>query len=215
MTARAVTIGLIDGPLDEDMPELIARHDFTEAHDGSPAARHARALAATMLFHAPAARFVNGVVFSGALATGQAVIAAALDRFLAEPVDILHCSFGFAQAEPTLAELFAEAAGRMAVVASAAARGALTVPARLNGIIAVQGDARCAPDQWSHLAIERAEFGAHANALGDPTVRGASAAAAHFSGLLAARMTTGLSRDAALDDLRSKAHWFGPERRLN
>lgn len=176
-------VALIDGPL----PACRHRHSFCEPHpaaDRSPAARHASQMAAAILRNAPGVTIDSHVVFPGHLNTSVATICEALEHAAQSDARIVHCSFGIARNPPELAHAVAavRAAGKW-LVASAPARGAPVYPAGCDGVIAVQGDARCGPAQWSRLDLPQARFGACPNGA-DPAIRGASVAAAHFTGLL-------------------------------
>ena len=189
-----IRIALIDGPLD--------------AKPDTPATRHAAAVAATILSEAPTARIESHPVFRDRLATSAADLARALE---AADADIVHCSLGLPRADATIAQTVAKliAKGRI-LVASAPARGAPVWPAALPGVISVQGDARCGPGQWSHLALPAATFGACPRSPRD--LAGASFAAAHITGILAAKALTDPAQAAAT--LRAQATFTGPERRL-
>ncbi|WP_027234614.1 S8/S53 family peptidase [Leisingera caerulea] len=185
---RAPLIALVDGPLAAETPGLAARMDLCELHPRaaeSPAALHASHMAAAIHTNAPGARFLGLSIFPGRLATSLATVAETLRLAAESEAEIVHCSFGHAEASPLLAEAVAAvlAAGKR-LVASAPARGASVYPAGCDGVLSVQGDARCAPGQWSRLDLPGARFGACPGGPGAP-VRGASLAAAHFTGLLA------------------------------
>ncbi|MFY0312169.1 hypothetical protein ACFMBG_19995 [Leisingera sp. D0M16] len=185
---RAPLIALIDGPLAEGTPGVCSRMDMCQLHPRaaeSPAALHASHMAAAIRANAPEARILGLSIFPGRLATSLAIVAEALCRAAASEAEIVHCSFGHGEASPLLAEAVAAvlAEGKL-LVASAPARGAPVYPAGCEGVLSVQGDARCAPGQWSLLDLPGARFGACPGGPGAP-VRGASLAAAHFTGLLA------------------------------
>lgn len=185
---RAPLIALIDGPLAADTPGFSARMDLCELHPRaaeSPAALHASHMAAAIRVNAPEARIFGLSIFPGRLSTSLATVAEALRRAAESEAEIVHCSFGHGEASPAMAEAVAAvlAAGKR-LVASAPARGAPVYPAGFDGVLSVQGDARCAPGQWSLLDLPGARFGACPGGPGAP-VRGASLAAAHFTGLLA------------------------------
>ncbi|QAX32443.1 hypothetical protein [Leisingera sp. NJS204] len=190
----APLIALIDGPLAADTPGLAARTDFCELHPRaaeSPAAQHAGYMAAAIRANAPAVQVLNLTIFPGRLATSLATVAKVLHHAACSKAQIVHCSFGHASASPELVEAVAAVlqAGKL-LVASAPARGAPVYPAACIGVHSVQGDARCAPGQWSQLDLPGARYGACPGGPGIP-VRGASLAAAHFTGLLARAGTGG------------------------
>ena len=100
------------------------------------------------------------------------------------------------------------------LIASAPARGGPVYPAAYDQVIAVTGDARCAPGEVSDLFGVQADFGTYG---GDPSgVRaGASIAAAHFTGLAAAYLAghDTADADALKAHFRAQADYRGPERR--
>ncbi|KIC21891.1 hypothetical protein RA20_02590 [Leisingera sp. ANG-Vp] len=191
-------IALIDGPLAADTPGLSARTDACALHlraAESPAALHAAHMAAAIRANAPAARFLGISIFPGSLSTSLATAAEALYRAAESEAEIVHCSFGHTSASHLLTEAVTAvlAAGKL-LTASAPARGAPVYPAACEQVFSVQGDARCTPAQWSRLDLPGARFGACAGSPG-AAVRGASLAAAHFTGLLAhACMNGGVER---------------------
>ncbi|WP_428670616.1 hypothetical protein [Roseibium sp.] len=181
-----IRIGLIDGALPPDWPELSGQFWCCEP-DGLPLAQeHAIAMART--FEACAGQFalVNAVVFPGRLSASLDDVCTALDRLIQDPPDIVLCSFGIARSsvELSVATERLLQAGSL-VVASAPARGDPVYPAAFDGVVSVQGDARCMPGELSRLDLPQAMFGACPVAAGNAHIRGASAAAAHLAGLLA------------------------------
>ncbi|WP_346895809.1 hypothetical protein [uncultured Roseibium sp.] len=207
-----IRIGLVDGPLPETHPVLSEQARLCEA-DGSPAAaNHASAMADTIKAQAGEVHFINAVVFPGRLATSAGTVCAALDWLAENPPEIVLCSFGMAQ--PSI-ELTARAhvlmqAGSL-VVASAPACGEPVYPAAIDGVVSVQGDARCLPGELSRLDLPQATYGACPAAICDPDIRGASVAAAHMAGLLA-RLWRGTADDT-LTALETAIRYHGRERR--
>ena len=207
-----IRVALIDGVLAATAPGLAAQTWYCEA-DGTPAAgRHAEALAATLRPGDSGLQLVNAVVFPGRLATSVRTVCAALDELLEDPPEIVLCAFGLARASTELSRTVRalQAAGSL-IVASAPARGDPVFPAGLDGVISGQGDARCTPGELSRLDLPQAAFGACPTALGHPEVRGASAAAAHMAGLLAAQWQG--SAAATLAALSPVLRYHGRERR--
>ena len=204
MTLR---LALIDGPLAAGHPALARQVVRRAAPADSAAGAHARALAGAVLAHAPGAVIDNLVVFDGRLATDAATVARALEQ--ARGAALVLCAFGLARDDPAIrAAVAARVADGAFVVASVPARGAVSYPAALPGVLAVQGDARCGPGQWSALAPGR--FGACPEA--GPQVRGASAATGHFAGHLARLIPGGAGATVAA--MEAGAAFRGPERRL-
>lgn len=207
-----IRVGLIDGPLRVDYPSLSAQARFCDP-DGSPAAEnHASAMADTIKTQAGEVYFVNAVVFPGRLATSTGTVCAALDWLAETPPEIVLCSFGMAR--PSI-ELTAKTrallqAGSL-IVASAPARGDPVYPAAIEGVVSVQGDARCQPGELSRLDLPQATFGACPIAASNPDIRGASVAAAHMAGLLA-RHWQGTA-DETLAALETAIRYHGRERR--
>lgn len=191
-------IALIDGPLRPDLPAFRNIDLYCDLHPlaaKSPAALHAQQMAAAIRHNAPGARIDNHVVFPGRMVCSVSAICAAIHRAAKSDADILHCSFGLVRNAPELAEAVAGAvrSGKR-VVAAAPARGQAVFPAMYDGVISVQGDARCAPDTWSWLDLPHAQYGACA--IGEtPATSGASTAAARFSGLLAREILAGRAAD--------------------
>ena len=183
-----IRIGLVDGALPMDWPGLERQAWFCET-DGTPhAGQHAAAMAQTLQAHAAEAKIVNAVVFPGRLVTTLPYVRAAFDWLADTPPDIVLCAFGMMRSsvELGLAVARLQQAGTT-VLASAPARGGVVYPAALYGVLSVQGDARCASSELSRLDLPHAVFGACPEAVGHPDIRGASPAAAHAAGMLAAR----------------------------
>ncbi|KIC15678.1 MULTISPECIES: hypothetical protein [unclassified Leisingera] len=191
---RAPLIALIDGPLAADAPGFAGRADICAMHPRaaeSPAALHASCMAAAIHANATGARILGLSIFAGRLSTSLANVAEALHRAAVSEAEIVHCSFGHGKSSPLMDEAVAAvlAAGKL-LVASAPARGTPVYPAGCAGVVSVQGDARCNSSQWSLLNLPGAQYGACPVTSGVP-VRGASLAAAHFTGLLARACMSG------------------------
>lgn len=205
-------IGLIDGALPADWPGLERQAWLCEA-DGTPhAGQHAAAMARTIQSHAPEAAIVNAVVFPGRLATRLPYLRTALDWLADTPPDLVLCAFGMARSSVDLSIAVSrlQQAGTI-VIASAPARGELVYPAALYGVVSVQGDARCVPAELSRLDLPHAVFGACPEAAGYQDIRGASPAAAHAAGLLAACER---GRDHVSACLEGFVRYRGRERRI-
>ncbi len=203
-------VALIDGLLPEGFPGLAARIDLAGgAAAESPAGRHAAAMAAALRAGAPEAEILNLAIFPGRMATSLATLVAALDRARAEGAGLVLCALGLARPDPTLdAAIVALHEAGACVVAAAAARGGPVWPAACEGVLSVQGDARCGPGAWSRLDLPTAEWGACPRAASDPEIMGASVAAAHLAGIAAA-LPEGDPRAA----LRDGAAFHGREHR--
>ncbi len=213
MTAPVV-VALIDGPLVDDHPCLRRRVALAEGPAHPAARQHATAMAAAFSQADADIAIVNLQIFGPRLTTSAAILTRALREAAPERPDIVHCSFGLERKDAEMSAAVARLQdGGAVVIAAAPARGAVTYPAALADVIAVQGDARCAPNDWSHLDLPTARFGAHARSRLTPGIRGASVAAAHLTGLLASRLQRGLDGGAALAELQLHARFQGRERR--
>jgi hypothetical protein len=207
-----IRVGLIDGPLPGTRPDLSEQVRLCEV-DGSPAAEnHASAMADTIKAQAGEVQLINAVVFPGQLATSAQTVCAALDWLAENPPQIVLCSFGMARPSIELtAKTHALLQAGSLIVASAPARGDPVYPAAIDGVVSVQGDARCNPGEISRLDLPQATFGTCPIATGNPDIRGASVAAAHMAGLLA-RFWRGTADDT-LAAIETTIHYHGRERR--
>lgn len=218
-------VGLVDSGLDAAAAaraELACR--FTADASGAVVARpvaadrhgHGSALAMVIAGHAPDVRLANAQVFDDRAATRAASVAAALDWLRGHGVRLVNLSLGLADDRAVLRGAVAAAvAAGMLLVAASPARGGPVYPAAYPGVLRASGDARCAPGEWSWLGSAQADVGAcplRDGATPRPgTPAGASVAAAHVTGLLAARFAGDPTAAAAW--LRDRARWLGPERR--
>lgn len=152
-------------------------------------------MASAILQGAADARLLNYVIFPGPLGTSLAAVCGALHQAAQSDAAIVHCSFGLRHDRRQLARAVAAvlSAGKRLVASAPAREGSPVYPSQYDGVIAVQGDARCVPQEWSWLNLPHAEFGACPSGAG-ADLRGASVAAAHFTGLLARE--TGAGREA-------------------
>ncbi|WP_428687119.1 hypothetical protein [Roseibium sp.] len=207
-----IRIGLIDGALPREWPGLSSQFRCCEADGLQLAQDHATAMAQTIEACAGQVTFLNAVVFPGRLAASLADVCSALDRLARDPPDIVLCSFGMARTSVEMAVATERLlkAGCL-VVASAPARGDPVYPAAFDGVVSVQGDARCMPGELSRLDLPQAMFGACPVAAGNAHIRGASAAAAHLAGLLAKVPNTTLQPD--LSGLMPFVKYLGRERK--
>ena len=96
-----------------------------------------------------------GQVFLGAEPASAAAVAAAVDWAVAGRADLIHMSLGLKDDRAVLAAAVVRATGSgCIIVASMPARGALVYPAAYPQVIRATGDARCAPEELSHLGPE-------------------------------------------------------------
>lgn len=202
-----IRVALIDGPLDGPLKDA-----------NSPARTHARIHAEAMEKAIQAAGapvdLLPFPVFDRGLSTSEARLCQQISAAVSAEVDILHLSLGLAQASRDLRQLLDRATAQgLFVIASSPARGARPVwPAAHPKVIAVQGDARCGPQDWSALDPARILFGACPRSscqIND--VQGASLAAAYLTGHLAQILDQGCGDP--LYQLAQGAAFFGRERR--
>ncbi|UES44037.1 hypothetical protein [Roseibium aggregatum] len=207
-----IRVGLIDGALPGDWPGLVGQEWFCRPDAAELASGHAEAMAQTVRTHAEDVLLLNAVVFPGQLSTTLDAICAALSWLAEDPPDIVLCAFGMARSSVELSVAVArlQRAGCL-MVASAPARGGQTYPAVYDGVLSVQGDARCGKAELSKLDLPQATFGACPMAAGREDIRGASAAAAHLAGLLAKSVQG--SEGRGLDGLETFVRYRGRERR--
>jgi hypothetical protein len=229
ITQQSIRIGLLDSGVGSD-PQL-KRHivgscgfvlnddgDVTEQPAVADPIDHGSAIARILISAAPAAALVNAQVFTQSNATAPASIAAGLNWLVAQRVAIVNMSFGVRQNRTVLKEACTGAlAAGVILVASAPARGPAVFPAAYPGVLRITGDARCALQEFSHLASRQADFGAcprsdQQPAAGTPS-GGASFAAAHVSAKLAGFLAEGGDPARAAAYLEKIAHYHGPERR--
>ena len=146
-----------------------------------------------------------------------AIVAAAIHWGIARGVQLLHLSLGLAEDRRALADAVqAAAAAGVLVVASAPARGRKLYPASYNDVLAVTGDARCAPDEVSDLDDHDAEFGGcvgYCSELNGQRLGGASIGAAYVSRFLLSHAPPGTPLPQARALLRRMAVYRGRERR--
>lgn len=207
-----IRVGLIDGALPGDWPGLAGQEWFCRPDGAELASGHADAMAQTVCTHAQDVLLLNAVVFPGQLSTTLDTICAAFSWLAEDPPDIVLCAFGMARSSVELSVAVArlQRAGCL-MVASAPARGGQAYPAAYDGVLSVQGDARCGKAELSKLDLPQATFGACPMAAGREDIRGASAAAAHLAGLLA-RSVQGSERNA-LVGLETFVRYRGREQR--
>lgn len=162
---------------------------------------------------APDASLLMAQVFGQRGATTAVQLAAALYWLLEQGVGLINCSLGL-RADRAILRNACQAAvdSNVILCASSPAMGQAVYPASYPGVVAVTGDARCQPREWSWLQGDRAEFGA---AVGKGVEGGASMACARFSGLLAAHWSAHptLSAEQVLEYFRQQASRTGPQRR--
>jgi hypothetical protein len=191
---------------------LAAQEWFCSPDGADLATRHAEAMAKTLCAHAEDVQLFNAVVFPGQLSSSLGSVCAALTWLAENPPDIVLCAFGMARStvELSLAVSRLQQSGSL-IVGSAPARGGNAYPAAFEGVLSVQGDARCGPEELSRLDLPHATFGACPKAFGRDDIRGASASAAHLAGLLANSFQ--VAGTSAVDGLETFTRYRGRERR--
>ena len=167
---------------------------------------------------APKAVLLQTQIFERGFETAPALVAAGLDWLVTEGVRVVNMSFGLRADRQVLSEACRRADEQGALlIASAPAQGALCYPAGYPAVIAVTGDARCALGEVTDLEGQQADFGTWCASPehGGGRVAGASAAAAHFSGLAATFLAERpeARREDLLAHFRRQAVQVGPERR--
>ena len=207
-----IRVGLIDGALPQGWAGLSAQEWFCKPDGAYLATGHAEAMAQTLIAHAEDVQLVNAIVFPGQLSTSLEAVCAAFTWLAQDPPDIVLCAFGMARStiELSVAVTRLQQAGSL-IVGSAPARGGNAYPAAFEGVLSVQGDARCEPGDLSRLDLPHATFGACPTAMERDDIRGASAAAAHLAGLLA--KSAQKADRSAVDGLETFTRYRGRERR--
>ena len=214
-------VGIIDSGLQREYwPRLQAGRAFVMGQQGvlgqaleDDHLGHGSVVTRILLAQAPTAELVVAQVFGQRAATTAAQLTAALLWLLEQRVELINCSLGLHADRPALRDACEQAASRGVILcASSPAMGQPVYPASYPGVVAVTGDARCQPGEWSWLQGDMAEFGA---AVGRGSEGGASMACARFSGLLASFWSTRPDWKAqqVLGHFRQQASRTGPQRR--
>jgi len=217
-------VGLVDSGLDGPLTERTAAACRFASGLDTPGVRlppiadhhgHGSIIASVIAQQAPQVNFANAQVFGARDVTSSHAVAAALDWLHELNVRLVNLSLGLHADRDILKSAVQHAleAG-MLLVAASPARGAPVYPAAYPGVLRVTGDARCAPGEISWLDSAQADCGAcprpdHEESPGQPA--GASLATARITGLLAASYHG--DPGGAMDWLRQRSRWSGPERR--
>jgi hypothetical protein len=182
-----IRVGIVDTGIAGSLAgSIAAAKAFGGAPAGSDAASHGSAVARIVLHHAPRARLLSAQAFGPGGRAEAAVVAEALRWLIAERARLVNLSLGLGHDREVLRVAVADAlAAGLTLIASTPARGAPVYPAAYPGVLRVTGDARCGPAEISALGGVPADYGACVRDL-DGTPGGASLAAAHVTGLLAA-----------------------------
>lgn len=192
------------------------------AGSGGQASRHGSRLAEIILDVGDGVELLSADIFSGEHVTSPAVVAAGLGWLIQSGARVVNMSFGLASNRPVLAAAcrHAEDAGAV-LIGAAPARGDRVYPAAYEHVIAVTGDARCAPGEFSDRPSARAEFGACVHAPGSqPGTRGssgASVAVAYATRAVAEHLLSdpNATRTDVIGHLRGLCRFRGAERRTH
>lgn len=179
---------------------------------------HGTAVSRLICAAAPNAVLLQAQVFGERFESAPALVAAGLDWLVERGARIVNMSFGLQADREILGAACRRAAEAGALlVAAAPAQGAVCYPAGYPDVIAVTGDARCGLGEVTNLEGRQADLGTWCASpeQGGGAVAGASAAAAHFSGLAAAFLADRpeAGREELLEQFRGRAIHVGPERR--
>ncbi|MDJ0944747.1 MAG: S8 family serine peptidase [Kiloniellales bacterium] len=222
----ALRIGVLDsGVTGAAQPGLRGRRFLADGEGGvglregvDDRLGHGSAVTRLILAAAPEAELIHAQVFDERFTTSPALVAAGLDWLREEGVALVNMSFGL-RADRAVLRMACRAAAEHGIllVAAAPAQGPPCFPAAYAEVLAVTGDARCAPGEVSDLQGRQADFGTWCASpeRGGGAIAGASAAAAHFTGLAARLLLAqpGLAPAAVSDHFRAQAIRRGPERR--
>jgi len=187
-----ILVGLVDTGIAPSLDTSVAAaRVFGGAPPVGDAAGHGTAVARIVLYHAPCARLLSAQSFGAGGRAEAAAVADGLQWLVAEGARVVNLSLGLAHDRDVLRHAVRDAlAAGLILVASTPARGAPVFPAAYPGVLRVTGDARCQPGELSALGGAPADYGASVrDADGKPG--GASLAAAHVTGLLAAGLEQG------------------------
>ena len=216
--ARALRVGIIDGPVDLGGVVIAATRNFSGCDDGLPAV--------DALHHGNGvARFINagcsGIAFYVARVFGESLVcrpdqvAEAIHWLMEQDVTLINMSFGLRHDRSVLSDRCQEAVDAgICLVGASPAQGEGVYPSLYPRVVRATGDARCSAAEIAWLASEQADYGGYPGRPGDTFV-GASAGCASVSGAIArlALENPGLDTPGLLELLASTASYRGPERR--
>lgn len=174
---------------------------------------HGELVTRILLEEAPQAELLVAQVFGRRGVTTAAQVAAALHWLLGQGAMLINCSLGLRADRPALRSACQQAREQGVLLCAASpAMGDAVYPASYPGALAITGDARCRPGEWSWLHGHVAQFGA---AVGVGAAGGASMACARFTGMLAAYWSTQpeLNGQQVVDYFQQQASRIGPQRR--
>lgn len=147
---------------------------------------HGSAVIEIVRHHLPSAKIINAQVLDGAGRCHVPQLLRAFAWLQQHKVQHIHMSVGLLRDDERLRNVCHEFVHNGGIlIASSPIMGAGVYPASYAGVWSVAGDARCDEGEWSWFQGQHtAMFGAQVKALNGQ--RGASMAAAHFSGIVAA-----------------------------
>ncbi len=164
---------------------------------------------------APKAQIYMAQVFSERFTTTPAQVASAIDWLVEQDVQVINLSLGLRTDRDVLRDAVERAVAKgVLLCASSPAKGDPVYPSHYPGVLRTTGDARCAPEEWSLLGTQYADFGAHVRCL-DGEISGASIGTAYICGHIAQFLIAQpeASRAALGKHLKSNASYFGAEQR--
>lgn len=214
-------VGIIDSGVGAaHLPRLLAGQAFLlegEHLVAQPLAAdqlgHGELVTRILLEEAPQAELLVAQVFGRRGVTTAAQVAAALHWLLEQGAMLINCSLGLHADRPALRSACQQVREQGVLLCAASpAMGDAVYPASYPGMLAVTGDARCRPGEWSWLHGHVAQFGAP---VGAGTAGGASMACARFTGMLTAYWSTHpeLSGQQVVDYFQRQASRIGPQHR--
>lgn len=224
-----IFVGLLDSGVGEKLNAAVVEQksfqlsesgDVVSTFSSGDRAGHGTLIAQLILTSNVEVKFLSAQVFSEHGASTPATVAAGLNWLIEAGVGLACMSFGLHADRPVL-EYSCQLASRAGVIliAAAPARGDQVYPAAYDNVIAVTGDARCEPGEFSHLQTERAAFGACAypagGTAGVPGSSGASLAAAYAAREAVTFLTSHPDAQSAdfVRHLTALCRYHGAERR--
>jgi len=215
-------IGIVDSGISQALQcrVLDAQYFGLETLGAEPAddqLAHGSVLAQLIMEQCPQAELLVAQIFRDSRQAAVRYAVEAIDWLVDSGAQLINMSFGLQLASPALQQACQRArqAGVL-LLASAPARGQPTYPAAFAECLAVSGDARCTVDEISWLNLPHVDVG------GNPLIRpgapeqggGSSFVCARIAGMAAALLAEGYPADAIAGQLRQRARYIGPERRL-
>ena len=218
MSDDAVRVGILDTGL---LPDALAAPctvaNFSAGMALNEPHGHGMQMAEIVLGHAPGVSLLGAQVFAEGRPARVDSVVDGLYWLIEQGASVVNMSLGLhAERESLRHAVDAAVAAGVVLVASSPAAGKPVYPAAWPGVLAVSGDARCAPGEWALYHDRLAEIGACPGGHQHQPHQaggGASFAAAHVSGLVAVQLANGDSATQALARLREQARFSGPERR--